>query len=327
MSVSDLLKNIAKKYWEESTKFFWDFQEVKVERLSTGLPSLDLAIGGGIPEGRILTIYGPMSSGKSSLAIKFLAEVQKAYPDKKVGYIDLECALDPVYAEKLGLNMKDVLFSQPNSAEEALTLVEMMCESGEVKAVVLDSVAKLTPLKELNGDIGDAEMGMRARLLSQALRKIVPKASENKCTCFFINQVRTNLGQMYGNPETMPGGQALPFDSSIIIRTSCKQIDDYTTETTMKIKKNKVWVPFKETKVILRFGEGFDYLQDLITTGQESGVITRAGAFYSFGDKKRQWEAQMREEITKDKDLQESLNKEIKKLFADEVPVSKKSKK
>ena len=325
MSVTDLLKDIAKKYGEESTKFFGDFEQIKVDRISTGLPSLDLAIGWGIPSWRILTIYWPQSSWKSSLAIKFLAEVQKAFPDKKVGYIDIECSLSPDYAEKLGLNMKEVLFSQPNSAEEALTLMEMMCESGEVKAVVLDSVAKLTPLKELNGDIGDAEMGMRARLISQALRKIVPKANANKCTCFFINQVRANIGQMYWPSETMPGGQALPFDSSIIIRTSSKQIDDYTTETTMKIKKNKVWVPFKETKVILRFGEGFDYIQDLITTGQETDVIARAWAYYSFGDKRWQWEAWMREEISKDKELQKQLNNSIKELFSD-TPVTPKKK-
>ena len=324
MSVTDLLKEVSKKYGPESLQFFGDMKEVKVERLSTGLPSLDLALGGGIPEGRIITVYWPQASWKTSLTIKFLSEVQKAYPDSKVAFLDIENALDPEYAEKLWLNMNDVLFSQPNSAEEALNLMEMLCESWEVKAIVLDSVAKLTPLKELNGDIGDAEMGMRARLLSQALRKIVPKANANKCTCFFINQVRTNLGQMYWNPEVMPWGQALPFDSSIIIRTSSKQVDDYTTETTMKIKKNKVWIPFKETKVILKFGEWFDYIQDLITTGQATGVIARAGAFYSFSDKKRQWEATMREEISKDLELQKLLNDSIKNLFYDAPIVSKK---
>ena len=329
MSITQMLKDIAKDFGEESTMFFGDFKQANVERISTGLLSLDLAIWWGIPEGRILEIYGPSSSGKTTLSIKFLAEVQKAYPEKKVAFIDVENALDPVYAEKLWLNMKELIFCQPNSAEEALIVMEKLCESGEIKAIILDSVAQLTPNKELNGSIWDAEMGMRARLMSQALRKIVWKANDNKCTCFFINQVRTNIGQMYGNPETRPWGNALPFAASIIIRTSSKQIDDYTTETTMKIKKNKVWVPFKETKVILKFGEGFDYLQDLITTWLETGVLSRAWAYYSFWDKKRLWEALMREEISADKNLQDSLSIEIKKLFSNwEMPEApKKSKK
>lgn len=311
MDIKQLLKDVAKKYGEGSAMLYADLDRVQVQRISTGIPSLDLALGGGIPEGRIIEIYWPNSSGKTSLAIKFLAEVQKKYPEKRVAFIDVEHALDPEYAGVLGLKMDELILCQPNSAEEALGIMEMLCASGEVKAVILDSVAKLTPRKELDGDIGDAEMGMRARLMSQALRKITPKASDNKCTCFFINQVRTNLGQMYGNPEVRPGGNALPFDASVIIRTSSKQIDEKTGETTMVVKKNKVWKPFRSTKVIIEYWKGFNYIQDLITTAIEIGVITRAGAFYSFGSDKRQGEEKMRVDIGADEKLQKIIEKAI----------------
>jgi len=247
----------------------------------------------------------------TSLAIKFLAEVQKKFPDKKVAFIDVEHALDPEYARTLGLNMDEVIFSQPSWWEEALGIMDMLIDSWEVKAIVLDSVAKLTPRKEVEGDIWDAEMAWRARLMSQGLRKITPKASKNMCTCFFINQVRMQVGQIYWNPETRPGWQALPFDASIVIRTSTKQVDEETGETTMKVIKNKVGRPFLSTKITIRYGQGFDFIQDLITCAIEKAIITRAGSFYSFDEKKWQWEEKMRLEIAEDKKLQDKIKAKI----------------
>jgi len=315
MSITDLLKTIQKKHWDGSARLFKDFENVEVKRLSTWLPSLDLAMWGWIPEWRILELYWVQSSWKSTLAILFLAEVQRAYPDKKVWYIDVEFALDPDYAKALWLDMDNVVFCQPNSAEEALSIMEELCGSWEIKAVVLDSVAKLTPMKELSWEIWDAEMGMRARLMSQALRKITPKASANECTCFFINQIRKSFDP-YAFWDTRPGGNALPFDASVIIRTKTKKDKnaDGSGVTTFDIIKNKVGIPFKTTDIAIKFGKWFDYLQDLITCAIATWTITRAGAFYSFWEKKWQGEEKMRIEITEDKKLQKDIWIALKKL-------------
>lgn len=326
MSLKNVLNRISKKYGEWSAMFFWDLDKVEVKKISTWLPSLDRALGGWLPEWRIIEIYWPPSSGKTTLAIKFLAEVQKAYPEKAVAFIDVEHALDPDYAEVLWLKMDELIFAQPTSAEEALDIVHELADSWEVRAIIIDSVAKLTPKKEVEWNIWDAEMAMRARLMSQALRKITPKANQNQCTCFFINQVRTNVGQMYGNPETRPWGNALPFDASVIIRTSSKKIDELTGETRMMIKKNKVGKPFRETTVRISYGKGYDYLQDVITTAKDTEVIKRAGSIYSYGEHKWKGETLMREEIAQDENLQKEIEKAIKdKSFMEHSIEKKKS--
>lgn len=305
-----VLAEIAKKYWEGSAMFYPDFDNVEVARMPTGLPSLDIALWGWIPEWRIIEIYGLPSSGKTSCAMKFLAETQKNYPDKKVAYIDLEQAVDPKYATALGLDMENVIFSQPNSAEAALGIMEALCESWEVKAIVLDSVAKLTPKKELEGEIWDSEMAMRARLMSQALRKITPKANQHKCTCFFINQVRTSMSP-YGNPEVRPGGQALPFDASVIIRTSSKKIDEKTAITTFDIKKNKVGIPFRKTEIPIIFGKGYDSEHDAVQAWLVTGVISKAGRTFTYKNIKAVGEDNFIAEVLKDKKLMEELKKDI----------------
>ena len=321
MSLQKTLKEIAKKRWENSAERFADLENIEITRISTGLPSLDRIIGWGIPEGRIFEIFWPSSSGKTSLAIKFLAEVQKARPDKKVAYIDVEQALDPVYAQVLGLDMDEVIFSQPWSAEEALDIIDKLANSNEISAIVLDSVAQLVPKKELEGEIGSSEMGMRARLLGQFFRKVTEKLNKKNCTLFCINQVRQNIGQTYGNPETTPWGWALTFASSVRIRTSIKKVDDKSWETTMKILKNKVGKPFGETTVRIGYGYGYDVIQDIITVAKTLKVVTRAGAYYSFGEKKRMGEEPMRKELSEDKTLFETLKNEV--LKAPEVEKEK----
>lgn len=252
------------------------------------------------------------NSGKTTCAIKFLAETQKKYKDKHVAFIDVEHALDPVYAKNIGLDMKRLILSQPDSAEQALNIMYDLVSSGEVKAVVLDSVARLTPRKETEGSIGDAEMGMRARLMSQGLRKITPKANQMGCSCFFINQVRSSIGVLYGPTEVRPGGNALPFDASIIIRTSSKKIDEETGETTFDIKKNKVGQPFRKTTIRITYGTGFEYVQDLITTAMAVGVIARAGAVYTFGEIKWRGQEEMRSNIAEDTVLQKNIEEVLR---------------
>lgn len=305
------LKNIAKKHGEGTAMLFKDMGNVEVQRISSGLPSLDFILGGWIPLGRIMEIYWPSSSGKTTLAVKMLAEFQKAFPNKKVAFIDVEHALDPNYARAVWLDVDNIVFSQPNSAEEALDVMEALTSTWEVSCIVLDSVAKLVPRKEVEGDMGVAEMWMRARLMGQGLRKITPVANKNLCTCIFINQVRQSVWVTYWNPEVRPWWQALPFDASVIIRTSSKKIDEKTGVTKMKINKNKVWIPFKETEVIISYGKGYDVLQDTITIAKTLGIIERAGAYYSFGEHKWRWETEMRNEVSSNEELVSEIKKAI----------------
>lgn len=308
-----VLAQIQKKHWAGSAMVYKEMDKIDVSRVSSGLPSLDYILWWGIPEWRVIEVYWPSSSGKTTLAIKFLSEMQKAYPKKRVAFIDVEHALDPKYAKDIGLDMDEIVFCQPQSAEEALQIMEELVDSWEISAIILDSVAKLTPMKEVNGETGQAEMWMRARLMSQGLRKIVPKANKNQCTCIFINQVRSNIWG-YWNPEARPWGQALPFDASIIIRTSSKKVDEKTGITKMAIKKNKVGMPFRETEIPITYWLGYDVLQDTITMAKTVWVVTRAWAFYSFQGEKWQWEKAMRAEIMGDPKLLETIKNELAKV-------------
>lgn len=303
--------DLNKKYGEGTIMRYKDMKPLDIQRVSSGLPSVDYVMGGGIPVGRVISIYGPESSGKTTLAIKFLAQMQKAYPKDKVAFIDVEHALDPDYAQVLGLNMDDLYLSQPDTAEIALDTLDKIVCSGEFKCVVLDSVAQLTTEKELAGEMGDAEMGGRARLMGQALRKITPAAAKNDCTVIFINQIRMKLGPdaMYGNPETQPGGKALPYMSSIVIRTSSKKDPDgMTGQTTIDVKKNKVGKPFRKTTIRMQFGKGFDEIDDIVTAALQTGVIKKNGPMSVFGDKKWKGEELMRKEISENPELQKEIS-------------------
>lgn len=248
-----------------------------------------MALGGGVPQGRIIEIYGPESSGKTTLTLEIAAQVQKA--GGTVGFIDAEHALDICYAEKLGVDVKNLDISQPDSGEQALEICDMMVKSGAYNLIIVDSVAALTPKAELEGEMGDSHMGLQARLMSQALRKLTGSISRTNCMVIFINQLRMKIGVMFGNPETTTGGNALKFYASVrmdIRRTG--QIKDgdevIANATTIKIVKNKTFPPFKTVDLRIAFGRGFDKEHDLVERAITAGVVEKAGAWLSYKNAK-----------------------------------------
>jgi recombination protein RecA len=262
----------------------------KTPVISTGSIGLDLALGiGGIPQGRIIEIYGPESSGKTTLTLHIAAECQKA--GGTVAFVDAEHALDTGYASKLGVDVQNTLISQPDSGEQALEIADMLVRSGAVNLLIVDSVAALTPKAELEGDMGDSHMGLQARLMSQALRKLTGSISKSNCTVIFINQLRMKIGVMFGNPETTTGGNALKFYASV--RMDIRRIgaikegeDTIGSKTRVKIVKNKVAPPFKEIEFDIMYGEGISKLGDLVDIASNENIIEKAGAWYSYNNAK-----------------------------------------
>ena len=258
--------------------------------VSTGCLSLDVALGvGAVPKGRIIEIYGPESSGKTTLALHIVAEAQK----KKgfVAYIDAEHAVDPEYSKKLGVDIEELLISQPDTGEQALEICETLVRSGAVDVIVIDSVAALVPRAELEGDMGDTHVGLQARLMSQALRKLTGTVSRSNTTVIFINQIREKIGVMFGNPETTPGGRALKFYSSIRMEirriTSLKDSGEMVgSRVRVKVVKNKVAPPFKQTEFDIMYGKGISYEGDVLDIAVAGNIVEKTGAWYSFGDKK-----------------------------------------
>lgn len=254
--------------------------------VSTGSLQLDIALGvGGLPYGRIVEIYGPESSGKTTLTLSTIANAQRE--GKVCAFIDVENALDPSYAEKLGVNMADLLVSQPDTGEQALEICDMLVRSGAVDLIIIDSVAAMVPRAELEGEMGDAHVGLQARLMSQGLRKITGNVKQNNCLVIFINQIRMKIGVMFGNPETTTGGNALKFYASVrldIRRTgTIKRGEDAVgNETKIKVVKNKVAPPFKEAKVDLMFGQGFNLEGEILSLAVDMGLVQKAGAWYSY---------------------------------------------
>lgn len=284
-----IIKEIKSKFGEGSIMKLSETRKVDVNAIPTGSLSLDIALGiGGLPRGRIVEIYGGESSGKTTLALHIIAEVQKK--GGLCAFIDAENALDPEYAKKIGVNVEDLLLSQPDSAEQALDIVETLIKSSSIDLIVIDSVAALVPEAELEGKVGDMQIGLQARLMSQLLRKITAVAAKTGTTVIFINQIRMKIGVFFGNPETTPGGKALKFHSSI--RIEIKKIAQVKrgeevigARVRAKVVKNKVAPPFKSTELEITYN-GIDKFKDLIETAVRYGVIKKTGNFYEFEAKK-----------------------------------------
>ncbi|WP_019673287.1 recombinase RecA [Psychrobacter lutiphocae] len=261
-----------------------------VDVVSTGSLGLDIALGiGGLPKGRIIEIYGPESSGKTTLTLQAIAECQKQ--GGTCAFIDAEHALDPIYARKLGVNTDELLVSQPDNGEQALEITDMLVRSGALDMIVIDSVAALTPRAEIEGEMGDSHMGLQARLMSQALRKITGNAKRSNCMVIFINQIRMKIGVMFGSPETTTGGNALKFYASVrldIRRIGAVKSGDEIigNQTRVKVIKNKMAPPFRQAEFEITYGEGTNHLAEVIDLGVEIGVVGKAGAWYSYGDEK-----------------------------------------
>ena len=256
--------------------------------ISTGALSLDIALGvGGVPKGRIIEIYGPESSGKTTLALHIVAEAQKK--GGTAAYIDAEHALDPEYSKKIGVNIEELLISQPDTGEQSLEITETLVRSGAVDVIVIDSVAALVPKAELDGEMGDVHVGLQARLMSQALRKLTGTVSRSNTCVIFINQIRMKIGVMFGNPETTPGGRALKFYTSMRLEirkiTSIKEGTDIVgNRTRVRVVKNKVAPPFKMTEFDIMYGEGISYEGDILDLALKGDIIEKTGAWYSYGD-------------------------------------------
>lgn len=288
--LNEALKTIEKEYGKGSIMRLGDRVDVSVDVIPSGSLALDQALGtGGYPKGRIIEIYGPESSGKTTLALHAIAECQKA--GGRCAFIDAENAIDPVYAKNLGVDIDDLILSQPDSGEQALDICELLVKSGAIDLVVVDSVAALVPQAELDGEMGDASVGLQARLMSKAMRKLAGVMNHSQTTAIFINQLREKVGIMFGNPETTPGGRALKFYSSVRLDVRRGEAlkngqDVYGNVTKIKVVKNKVAPPFRTATVNMIYGQGISHMDEIINLAVENDVIDKSGAWFSYNGEK-----------------------------------------
>ncbi len=312
------LSQIEKQFGKGSVMRMGDANAVRnIETVSTGSLSLDLALGvGGVPKGRIVEIYGPESSGKTTMTLHIVAEAQKA--GGTCAFVDAEHALDPVYSEKLGVDMDELLVSQPDTGEQALEITDMLVRSGAVDVVVVDSVAALTPKAEIEGEMGDSHVGLQARLMSQALRKLTANIKRSNCVVIFINQIRMKIGVMFGSPETTTGGNALKFYASVrldIRRTGAIKKGDEVVgnETRVKVVKNKVAPPFRQATFEILYGEGVSREGEIIELGVGQGLIEKSGAWYSYnGDRIGQGRENVRNFLKENPEITRQLETQIR---------------
>jgi recombination protein RecA len=299
------LSQIEKQFGKGSIMRLAEGEAIKdVEVVSTGSLGLDIALGvGGLPRGRVIEIYGPESSGKTTLTLQVIAEMQKV--GGTAAFIDAEHALDPQYAQKLGVKVEDLLISQPDNGEQALEIVDMLVRSGSVDVVVIDSVAALTPKAEIEGEMGDAQMGLHARLMSQALRKLTANINRSNTMVIFINQIRMKIGVMFGNPETTTGGNALKFYASVRM--------DIRNETRVKVVKNKVAPPFREANFDILYGEGISREGEIVELGVLHKLVEKSGAWYSYkGEKIGQGKDNAREFLKSNPDIAAEIENSIR---------------
>ncbi len=288
--LEDALKQIEKQFGKGSIMRLGDRANVDVDAISTGSLTLDASLGiGGYPKGRIIEIYGPESSGKTTLTLHAIAEVQKA--GGKAAFIDAENAIDPMYARNLGVNIDDLILSQPDSGEQALDIVEVLVKSAAFDLIVVDSVAALVPQSELQGEMGDAHVGLQARMMSKAMRKLSGIMNKSETTVIFINQLREKVGIMFGNPETTPGGRALKFYASVRLDIRKSEAikngtDIVGNKVNVKVVKNKVAPPFRTAQLEILYGEGISYLGEVIDLGVQYEIIDKAGAWFSYNGEK-----------------------------------------
>ena len=310
------LKQIEKKYGAGAIMRLGQTKTLNVDAVPTGSMTLDLALGiGGVPRGRIVEIYGPESSGKTTVALQIIAEAQKM--NGEVAFIDVEHALDPVYAKALGVNIDNLLVSQPDSGEQALEIAEALIRSGAIDVIVLDSIAAMTTRAEIDGEMGDNHVGQLARLMSQAMRKLTAAISKSNCVAIFINQIREKIGVMYGNPETTPGGRALKFYASVRIEVRKGEPIKSGNEiigarTRCKIVKNKVAPPFKECEFDIMYGTGISRTGEVLDLATDLGIIKKGGSWFSYGDRKLgQGRDNVKEVLKSDPELMKEIEAQI----------------
>ncbi|MEA5565695.1 recombinase RecA [Anabaena sp. UHCC 0399] len=314
-----VLNQIERSFGKGAIMRLGDATRMRVETISTGALTLDLALGGGLPKGRVIEIYGPESSGKTTVALHAIAEVQKE--GGIAAFVDAEHALDPTYAAALGVDIHNLLVSQPDTGEAGLEIVDQLVRSAAVDIVVIDSVAALVPRAEIEGDMGDAHVGLQARLMSQALRKITGNIGKSGCTVIFINQLRQKIGVTYGSPETTTGGNALKFYASVRldirrIQTLKKGTDEFGNRVKVKVAKNKVAPPFRIAEFDIIFGKGISTIGCLVDLAEETGILVRKGAWYSYnGDNI----SQGRDNAIKYLEEKQDFSEQIKKLVREKL--------
>lgn len=325
-TLEQVMLDIEKQFGKGAVMKLGEHSHQKIDVISSGSVSLDLALGiGGYPKGRIIEIYGPESSGKTTFALHAIAEAQKT--GGRVAFIDAEHALDPTYASKIGVNIDELLLSQPDNGEQALEICEALVRSGAISVIVIDSVAALVPQAEIEGEMGDTHVGLQARLMSQALRKLSGIINKTNTVCIFINQLREKVGVMFGNPETTPGGRALKFYASVRLEIRRgEQIKLGTniigSKANIKVVKNKMAPPFKTCSVDIMYGEGVSILGEIVDLGAQANILEKSGAWYSYkGDKVGQGKENVKEWLRNNPTLRSEIETKVRQYYQESSDV------